>query len=164
MAYEGLLRVGLLMRGPGVPAGEVIRPGLNRRPRRHLRRLCAASALPTRATSTSLQAADRKGCDARLRLPQRMGPARLALRRRPLAAHGAHGDPQAHPGNQFRRRQFYDLVNDPQEMDNRFGDTIPATASAWLASLEDMIRSRPKDRDRVRCLRSGWPDHGPPSA
>lgn len=39
--------------------------------------------------------------------------------------------------------ELYDLSNDPQEMDNRFGD--PGVATVQRA-LEDMIRSRPKDQ------------------
>ena len=41
MAYEGLLRVGLLMRGPGIPKGKVVTAaGLDHRPAGDLRRLC----------------------------------------------------------------------------------------------------------------------------
>ena len=41
MAYEGLLRVGLLVRGPGVPKGKVVSDaGLDPRPAGDLRRLC----------------------------------------------------------------------------------------------------------------------------
>ena len=39
--------------------------------------------------------------------------------------------------------ELYDLVNDPQEMDNRFGDPGVKTAQR---ELEDMIASRPKDQ------------------
>ena len=39
--------------------------------------------------------------------------------------------------------ELYDLVNDPQEMDNRFGD--PGVAAAQR-QLTDMIASRPNDK------------------
>ena len=39
--------------------------------------------------------------------------------------------------------ELYDLKNDPQEMDNRFGD--PGVKAAQK-ELEDMIASRPKDQ------------------
>ena len=39
--------------------------------------------------------------------------------------------------------ELYDLVNDPQEMDNRFGD--PGVAKVQR-ELMDMIASRPKDK------------------
>ena len=40
--------------------------------------------------------------------------------------------------------ELYDLVNDPQEMDNRFGD--PGVAAVRSASSIDMIASRPNDK------------------
>jgi len=39
--------------------------------------------------------------------------------------------------------ELYDLVNDPQEMDNRFGDP---GVKAVQRELEDMIASRPDDK------------------
>ena len=102
MAYEGLLRVGLLVRGPGVPQGQGgDRAGLDPRPAGDLRRLCRRLAR-RRAPQPSLKPLIERRRLARLRL-LRMGPARLALRRRPVAAHGAHQDPQAHAREQLRR-------------------------------------------------------------
>ena len=39
--------------------------------------------------------------------------------------------------------ELYDLVNDPQEMDNRFED---AGVKAVRKELEEMIASRPRDQ------------------
>jgi len=72
-----------------------------------------------------------------------MGPAGLALRRRSVAQDGADRHPQAHARDQFRAGELYDLANDPQEMDNRFGD--PGVAAAQR-QLMDMIARRPDDK------------------
>jgi len=58
-------------------------------------------------------------------------------------------DPSAQPimvlaiTSEVKGNELYDLANDPQEMDNRFGD--PGVAKAQR-ELMDMIASRPDDK------------------
>ena len=142
MAYEGLLRVGLLVRGPGVPKGKVVTEPVSTIDLPATFADYAGVSLAGRAPQPQPQAADREATRPRLRL-LRMGPARLALRRRPVARHGAHGDSQAHLETNSGAGELYDLKNDPKEMDNRFGD--PGVEKIQR-ELMDMIRSRPKDK------------------
>jgi len=142
MAYEGLLRVGLLMRGPGVPAGKVVADPVSTidlprtfadyagvslgdaRHSRSLKPLIEKDATRDFAYSEWDLRASRCGVDLWLRTV-RTGTHKLTLETNSGAG------------------ELYDLVNDPQEMDNRFGD--PGVAKAQR-ELEDMIRSRPKDQ------------------
>ena len=87
-----------------------------------------------------------KGELARLRL-QRMGPARLALRRRPVARTVRTRTHRLTLETKSGAGELYDLVNDPQEMDNRFGE--PGVAAAQR-QLEGAIERRPTTR-WIRC-------------
>jgi arylsulfatase A-like enzyme len=142
MAYEGLLRIGLLMRGPGVPAGKVIGDPVSTIDLARTFADYANVSLPDARHSTSLRPliekdatrdfaynewdlrASRCGVDLWLRT------VRTATHKLTLETNSGAGE-------------LYDLVNDPQEMDNRFGD--PGIGKVQR-ELEDMIRSRPKDQ------------------
>jgi len=142
MAYEGLLRVGLILRGPGVPRGKVVAdpvstvdlpatfadyagvPLAQARHSRSLRKLIEGEGESRDfAYSEWDLRASRSGVDLDLRTV-RTRSHKLTLELRSGAG------------------EFYDLANDPGEMDNRFGD--PGAARAQK-ELEDMIRSRPAD-------------------
>ena len=141
MAYEGLLRVGLLVRGPGVPADKVVGDAVSTvdlpatfadyagvsladaRHSRSLRPLIEKDASRDFAFSEWDLRASRCGVDLWLRTV-RTGTHKLTLETNSGAG------------------ELYDLLNDPQEMDNRFGD--PGVASIQR-ELTDMIRSRPDD-------------------
>ena len=139
MAYEGLLRVGLLVQGPGRAEGQGRRrSGFDARPAGDVRRF-RRRALRRRKHSRSLRTLIDGERKPRLRL-QRMGPARVALRRRPRPAHGAHQAPQADARPRSGAGELYDLYDDPHEMENLFGKSNPAEKQ-----LTDMIRSRPAD-------------------
>ena len=80
-----------------------------------------------------------------------MGPARLALRRRSVAC--ARCAPRRHKLTLDLRSgagELYDLLNDPQEMDNRFGNP-----EVVQRELTDMIAAARRTRCR-RCRRSAW--------
>jgi arylsulfatase A-like enzyme len=142
MAYEGLLRVGLLARGPGVPAGKVVREPVSTldltatfadyagvklpdaRHSRSLKPLIEGSATRDFAYSEWDLRASRCGVDLWLRT------VRTKTHKLTLETNSGAGE-------------LYDLKNDPQEMDNRFGD--PGVKAAQK-ELEDMISSRPKDQ------------------
>ncbi len=147
MAYEGLLRVGLLMRGPGMPAGQ----GGDTTPVSTIDLPAtfadyAGVSLADARHSRSLKPLIEQGRLARLRL-QRMGPAGLALRRRPAGSstvrtrtHKLTLETNSGAG------ELYDLVNDPQEMDNRFGDP---GVRAVRSELDGHDREPPERQDRA---------------
>ncbi|MYG52144.1 MAG: sulfatase-like hydrolase/transferase [Rhodospirillaceae bacterium] len=154
MHYEGLLRVGLIVRGPGIPAGGVVGDPV--------------STLDLPASFLDWAGAD--WTDA-------SGPgSRHSTSLRPLIENGArNGGPngsgrdyafnewELHPNRAGVRLslrcvrtkshkltyealsdtgELYDLANDPQEMDNRWND--PGAAKVQR-ELMDMIRARPDD-------------------
>jgi arylsulfatase A-like enzyme len=141
MMYEGLLRVGLIVRGPGVPAGKaVVDPvstldlpatfydyaGVSPNRALHsqsLRPLLSGGATRDFAFNEWELNASRCGVALQLRT------ARTRTHKLTLELGTGAGE-------------LYDLVDDPTEMDNRFGD--PALA-AVQRRLTDMIRSRPDD-------------------
>jgi arylsulfatase A-like enzyme len=147
MAYEGLLRVGLLVRGPGVPAGKVVADPVSTLDLPATFGDFAGVPLPNAKHSRSLKAliqtehasrdfalsewdlrASRSGVDVDLRTV-RTKTAKLTIDLRSGAG------------------ELYDLANDPHEMDNRFDDP---GCTKLRRELEDMVRSRPNDmRPRV---------------
>jgi arylsulfatase A-like enzyme len=138
MAYEGLLRVGLIFQGPGVPLGKVIADPVSTldltatfadyggvslgRPvhSRSLRKLIEGRDSRDFALSEWDLRASRSGVDVDLRT------VRTKTHKLTMDLHSKAGE-------------LYDLKNDPQEMDNIF-DSSPRRKE-----LEDMIRSRPQD-------------------
>jgi arylsulfatase A-like enzyme len=142
MAYEGLLRVGLLVRGPGVPKGKLVRDpvstidlpatfadyaGVSLADARHsrsLKPLIDAEGSRDFAFSEWDLRASRCGVDLWLRT------VRTKSHKLTVESNSGAGE-------------LYDLANDPQEMDNRFGDPGVATVQRELL---DMIASRPDDK------------------
>jgi arylsulfatase A-like enzyme len=104
MAYEGLLRVGLLFEGPGVPAGKVVADPVSTLDLAPTFCDYAGAALGHSAHGRSLRALVERDDEPRLRV-FRMGPAGLACGRGPAAAHGAYAAPQADAGPHQRGRR-----------------------------------------------------------
>jgi arylsulfatase A-like enzyme len=141
MMYEGLLRVGLIVRGPGVPAGRVV-------------------ADPVATTDLAATFFDWCGVDAGRALHGRSLRGLLAGTE---SRDYAYNEWKLHPSRTglaldlrcVRTRdakltlelgsgagELYVLKDDPLEMDNRYGD--PGVA-ALQRELTDMIRARPQD-------------------
>lgn len=142
MAYEGLLRVGLLFEGPGVPAGKVVADPVSTVDLAATFCDYAGTSLPPEAHSRSLRPliesdqasrdfacsewdlrASRCGMDLRLRT--------VRTRRHKLTLELGSG-----------AGELYDLQEDPSEIQNRFDD---ASYAAVRRELTDMICSRPDD-------------------
>jgi arylsulfatase A-like enzyme len=142
MPYEGLLRVGLLFEGPGIPAGRVVDDPVSTLDLAQTFCDYAGTALPEGAHSRSLRPLlEREGATREFALsewdlrPSRSGIA-LQLRTVRTRRHKLTMDLISGAG------ELYDLHEDPDEMDNRFGD--PGCAGAQR-ELVDMLRSRPDD-------------------
>ena len=141
MMYEGLLRVGCLVRGPGVPAGKVVADPVSTLdlPATFLD---YAGVAPLRALhSRSLRPliagdAGRDFAFQEWELGESRCGVALALRTARTRTHKLTLELGTGAG------ELYDLAADPDEMDNRFGD--PGVA-AVQRELTDMIRSRPAD-------------------
>ncbi|MBT4700930.1 MAG: sulfatase-like hydrolase/transferase, partial [Rhodospirillaceae bacterium] len=140
MMYDGLLRVGLVMTGPGIPADNVVDAPVSTMD------LCATFLdyagvgkldgiqsetlrpfIENRAASRDVaycewnMQAIRAGVELHLKT--------VRTKTHKLTMEQISGD-----------GELYDLFNDPTEMDNRYGD--PAV-SAVQRELEDMIKERP---------------------
>jgi arylsulfatase A-like enzyme len=137
MAYEGLLRVGLLLRGPGVPEGRIVEDPVSTldlpatladyaavdfQPKhsRSLRGLVEGKGSRDFAYSEWDLRASRSGVD-------------LDLRTVRTKTHKLTVDLRSGAG------ELYDLASDPHEMENIFGRCRAER------ELMDMIRSRPDD-------------------
>ena len=146
MLYEGLLRVGLIVRGPGVPAGAIVESPVSTLD-------ISATFLDYAGVSAQL---DQHGASLRPLLerahdsrdfalsewellPGRVGVA-LSLRTVRTATDKMTIDLRSGDG------ELYDLATDPFEMENRFHD--PAYA-ARRKDLEEMIRARPSDEGPI---------------
>ncbi len=142
MMYDGLLRVGMIVRGPGVPAGKVVDDPV--------------STIDVKATIEDYAQAQASGPDHSRSLRKlietdedsrdfaynewdlnasRCGVA-LFLRTVRTKTHKLTLELESGAG------ELYDLVNDPHEVDNLFDD--PGSA-AIRKELEGMIASRPDD-------------------
>src|SRR5947207_14923434 len=142
MAYEGLLRVGLLMRGPGIPKGKVVTEAVSTIDLPATFADYAGVALADARHSTSLKPlidkdASRDFAFSEWDLRASRCGVDLWLKTVRTATHKLTLETNSGAG------ELYDLANDPQEMDNRFGD--PGVA-AVQRQLMDMIASRPNDK------------------
>ena len=139
--YEALLRVGLIARGPNIPAGRIVRDPVSTldlaaticdyagttlatdTQSRSLRDLLEATSSASRDMAYSEWNVNASRCG----VPLELRTVRTATAKLTLECVSQAGE-------------FYDLANDPHEMDNRFGD--PGVA-ALQRELEDMIAGRP---------------------
>ena len=142
MAYEGLLRVGLIARGPGVRAGAIVHEPvstLDLAPTFHdWAGVAPGAALHGRSLRPLLE---KEGGTRDFALSEwDLGPARigmpLRLRTVRTRTHKLTLELDSGAG------ELYDLAGDPDEMDNRYDD--PACAGV-RRELSDMIASRPAD-------------------
>ena len=142
MPYEGLLRVGLLFEGPGVPAGKLVEDPVSTLDLAQTFCDYAQTAMDVDVHSRSLRPMIETDVESRdfalsewdLR-PSRSG-VELQLRTVRTRRYKLTLDRLSGAG------EMYDLQEDPDEMDNRFSD--PAMA-AVQKELTDMIASRPDD-------------------
>jgi arylsulfatase A-like enzyme len=142
MAYEGLLRIGLIFRGPGVPSGKVVPDPVSTIDLPATFADYAGLAFPQAKHSRSLRGlieTDRERRDfaySEWDLRASRSGVDLDLRTVRTRTHKLTKDLRSGAG------ELYDLANDPHEMDNRFDDAGLAKARK---ELEDMIRARPDD-------------------
>ena len=141
MAYEGLLRVGLIVEGPGVPSGKVVDDPVSTLDLPATFCDYAGTSLPAGAHSASLRPlieghAGRDFAYSEWQLRASRCGVDLALRTVRTRRHKLTLELNSGAG------ELYDLANDPLEMDNRFDD--PALARVQR-ELTDMVRSRPDD-------------------
>ncbi len=142
MAYEGLLRVGLLFEGPGIPAGKVVQDPVSTLDLPQTFCDYAGVSLSHAVHSRSLRplletdGASRDFAYSEWDLrPSRTG-VELQLRTVRTRRHKLTLDLLSGAG------ELYDLQEDPHEMQNRFGD---AHYKSVQRELTDMIASRPAD-------------------
>jgi arylsulfatase A-like enzyme len=139
--YEGLVRVGCLFKGPGVPEGKVVGEPVSTMdiPATVLDMMDVAPGMDMHSQSlTSLIGGDESrdfAYNEWLVNASRCGVA-LDLRLARTKTHKLTLEMNSGEG------ELYDLANDPHEMDNLFAD---AGAENVRKELEDMIRSRPRD-------------------
>jgi arylsulfatase A-like enzyme len=142
MFYEGLLRVGLILRGPGVPAGRVVDHPVSTVDLAATFGDCTGVPMPAARHSRSLWplldgTCDRDHAYSEWRLgPQRCG---VALDLRAVRTRDAKLTVELGTG----AGELYDLRDDPHEMHNRFDD--PA-ARGLRDELLDRLMARPPDQ------------------
>ena len=142
MAYEGLLRVGLLCEGPGVPQGKVVKDPVSTLDLAQTFCDYAGASLPPHVHSRSLRPLIETDCASRdfalsewdLRASRCGVDLALCTVRTETLKLTVESNSGA--------GELYDLIHDPDEMVNRFGD--PAYA-VQQKNLMDMLRSRPDD-------------------
>ncbi len=146
MHYEGLLRVPLIVRGPGIPAGAVSdQPVSTLDIAPTLFDLSGANALQTQH-GQSLVPVVKYGASRDFALnewellPGRAGVA-LSLRTVRTRTHKMTVDMTSGAG------ELYDLLADPDELFNLYNDP---TASAVRRDLTEMLATRPDDAGPVR--------------
>lgn len=148
MAYEGLLRVGLILRGPGVPAGRVVADPVSTLDLAPSFLDVAGAAPGGTLHGGSLRPLweGRPGAGREVALSEwELLPARTGVALSLRVARGRRWkltlELRSGAG------ELYDLLADPHELHNRFGD--PACA-AEQAALEAAIRARPGDAGPLR--------------
>ena len=147
MMYEGLIRVGCLVQGPGIPAGKVVDDPVSTLdiPATILDFCDVSAAMEMHSrTLRPLIVGEGKGRDFALNEwavnASRCGVA-LDLRMARTRTHKMTVEMESGAG------ELYNLVDDPHEMDNLFDDN---GARRVRGELLDMIRSRPADEMEPR--------------
>ena len=139
MAYEGLLRVGLIFSGPGIPKAKVVPDPVSTVDLAATFADYAGIEVPAARHSRSLrelietEGASRDFACSEWDLRASRSGVDLDLRTVRTRTHKLTLDLRSGAG------ELYDLVNDPHEMDNIFETSKSRT------ELMDMIRSRPDD-------------------
>lgn len=146
MPYEGLLRVGLILHGPGVPAGRVVADPVG-----------TLDLAPTFLDLAGVTPVGAFHGGSLLPLLRGEGSRKVALSEWELlpARTGVALSLRIARGKRWKLAvdlrsgagEMYDLQDDPHELRNRFGD--PACA-AEQAELEAAIRARPADAGPLR--------------
>jgi arylsulfatase A-like enzyme len=142
MAYEGLLRVGLVLRGPGIPPNVVINDPVSTLDLMATMLEFTDVPLSNPVHSKSLRPLIEGAREARdfalseWRVSASRCGVALDLRTVRTRRHKLTLELGSNAG------ELYDLINDPFEMDNLFSD--PSVTSV-RRELEAMIRSRPDD-------------------
>jgi arylsulfatase A-like enzyme len=146
MPYEGLLRVGLILRGPGIPKGKIIDDPVSTLDLgATFMDYAGAAALQTQHGQSLRPLVEGRGSRSFARSewelhPQRAGVA-LSLRTVRTKTHKLTVDLRSGDG------ELYDLASDPYERHNRFADV---SFAALRTDLMNMIRSRPDDAGALR--------------
>jgi arylsulfatase A-like enzyme len=142
MHYEGLLRVGMIVRGPGVPAGKIVDEPVSTLDLNAT--FCDYSGAEPMLTQHGQSLRPLIETDTATReyaysewelLPNRVGVG-LSLRTVRTKTHKMTVDMGSGAG------ELYDLVNDPHELTNQFDDPDCVTVRE---SLMAMINARPDD-------------------
>lgn len=152
MNYDGLLKVGLIMRGPTIPANErVDEPVSTLDLAATLNDWTGASALgPSHSQSLVPLVEDRNASREYAYNEWKLGAGRAGValdlqcvrtKTHKLTLENSSGE-----------GELYDLANDPHEMDNRWNDP---GLKAIQSELRDMIRARPQDQMDPLPPRSG---------
>jgi arylsulfatase A-like enzyme len=146
MHYEGLLRVGLIMRGPGVPQGKVVADPVSTLdlPATFLDYAEASPLLPQHSRSLRKMIEGDETRDYAYNewdLSASRCGVELKLRTVRTKTHKITVEQSTGAG------ELYDLANDPHEMDNRFDDAAYAKVRK---ELMDMIAERPDDARKER--------------
>ena len=143
MFYEGLLRVPMIVRGPGVPAGHMVGDPVSSLDIPASIMDWAGVEQPVEWHSRSLRPLLDNGMESRdfaysewELLAQRVG-IQLSLQCVRTKSHKLTYEAMSQDG------ELYDLVADPFEMDNLWNDPV---AAAVQRELLDMIAARPDDR------------------
>lgn len=141
MFYEGLLRVGMLMRGPGIPAGKVVQDPVSTLDLAATIGDYSGTPITAASHSASLRPLlDATGGRSHAYGEWQLGPNRcgVALDLRVVRTGNAKLTLELGSG----AGELYLLDQDPHEMENRYDD--PA-CRGLREELTDMIHSRPKD-------------------
>lgn len=150
--YEGLLRVGMIVRGPGVPAGKVVGEPVStldlvptfldwagREPEALLHGASLRPLIETEDARREFALCEWDLGPSRIGVPLRLRTVRTRRHKLTIEAESGAGE-------------LYDLEADPDEMDNRFDD--PAYA-AIRADLMAMLARRPDDARAERLPQAG---------